>query len=358
MTSHFIGWSLAEAAERAIGSNNPHREEDARFWTMVESGQLVVFGRRQPQSDREQIPAAICRSLIYRDYRRSSSSGPDGNEKPFIDILVYPILHSPNVIEFLDRMSLKDAFWQFVLGDPEVKLLAAKAIKADSTLESVYLRGRHSLLAREWPLKFDQGDLAGGRSPNSPVGFLSDPPPDEVQRAADIVCFRYGGLLTLLRQGHVEAVGDPVRSRGSSDILPAIWSHRSYYMDAQNGDVLQVSSGHIEDWLHFLTPRWRAVMLKKPQAHLHSISGTTAHRSAGQWTALGKLTTGEQAVFSAIKGLFPNGLVKTISASARNVRIRDYQRGSADFSEYSDQTIKRCLQKIQFRPRMDRPDPT
>ena len=324
----------------------------------MESSQLVVFGRRQPQSDREQIPAAICRSLIYRDYRRSSSSGPDGNEKPFIDILVYPILHSPNVIEFLDGMSLKDAFWQFVLGDPEVKFLAAKAIKADSTLESVYLRGRRSLLAREWPLKFDQGDLAGGRSPNSPVGFLSDPPPDEVQRAADIVCFRYGGLLTLLRQGQLEAEGDPVRSRGPSDILPAIWSHRSYYMDAQNGDVLQVNSGHIEDWRDFLTKRWCAVMLRRPQARLQSGSNPTGQRSSGQWIVLDPpLTTGEQAVFSAIQELFPNGL-ETISAFARNARIRDYQRARADFSEYSDQTIKRCLHKIRFRRRMNHPDPT
>ena len=175
------------------------------------------------------------------------------------------ILHSSDAADCFDGMSLKDAFWQFVLHDPEVQILGRKAIKADSALKRVYLQGWcYPSGCREWPVVFAQGGLAGGRSPNSPIGHLAGRLPQAVQRAADIVCLRYSLLLTLLRQKELEAIGDPVRSRGTGQILSSIWSHRSFYIDAENGDVLQIKNSDIADCNDFLMKRWRAVMLRRP----------------------------------------------------------------------------------------------
>jgi hypothetical protein len=102
--------------------------------------------------------------------------------------LIYPVLRAPNAIDFLDNKSLKDAFWEFVLHDPEILFLGNKAIKADPDLTQVYREGRRQRGAGwEWSFEFFQGELAGGRSKESPIGFIADPLRQEVQLAADTV---------------------------------------------------------------------------------------------------------------------------------------------------------------------------
>jgi hypothetical protein len=262
MSSDFTGWSLAEAVKRTTGSKNPD-DNGSQFWTMVEQGALVAFGRRHTQSDREWMPAPTCKLLFKRDLSTSSASGLNGTDQSFLDILIYPVLHAPNVVDLLEGMSLKDAFWQFVLRDPEVQLLGSKAIKADPNLKRLYRKGWCCPSGcAEWPVAFNQGDLAGGRSSDNPIGYLADPPLKEVQQAADIVCLRYGSLLKLLRHEELEAIGDPVRSRGSERILSSIWSHRSYYFDPNNGDVLQTNDASAAAWHDIRVKRWRAVMLR------------------------------------------------------------------------------------------------
>jgi hypothetical protein len=262
MRSNFAGWTLAEAAQRTTGSPD---DKDSQLWMMVEDSALVAFGRRHTQSDREWMSAATCQSLIKRDLNTSSAYGLNVKDQSFVDILIYPVLHAPNVVDFLEGMSLKDAFWQFVLRDPEVLLLGTKAIKADPDLKRVYQEGWcYPSGCREWPVAFDQGDLAGGRSPNSPIGYLADPPPQEVQQAANIICLRYGSLLKPLRHEKLEAIGDPVRSRGTDRVLPSIWSHSSYCFDPTNGDMLQTNEASAGEWHDIRLKRWRAVMLRRP----------------------------------------------------------------------------------------------
>jgi hypothetical protein len=268
MNSNFSGWSLAEALKRTTGLK---KSDDSQFWAMLERGELVAFGRRDIDSDHEWLSAATCTSLINRDLKSSSASGKNAEDQRFIDILIYPVLHAPNAIDFLDNMAIKDAFWKFVLGDPEVRLLGNKAIKANPDLRQVYIEGRRQPgSAWEWPVEFFQGGLAGGRSKESPIGFLASSLQKEEQLAADAICDRYSALLALLRQKKIEAVGDPVRSRGSNKILSTIWSHLSYYLEVRNGDVLQKNdntTGQHDIWLK----RWCAVILQRPTFHVEPL---------------------------------------------------------------------------------------
>jgi hypothetical protein len=221
--------------------------------------ELRCFRQGWPESDAD----------VRRDSFVSTSDWwpePPAKDQSFFDILIYPVLHAPNAIDFLDGMLLKDAFWQFVLNDPEVQFLSIKAIKTNRDLERVYRDGwcnpNGSL---EWPVEFVHGSLAGGRSPNSPIDFLAGPRPEEVQRAADVVCVRYSALLTPLRQGNLEAAGDPVRSRGTDRILSSIWWHPAYFLDVRNGDILQTNDAGPTGLHDMGVKRWRAVMLKRSQ---------------------------------------------------------------------------------------------
>ena len=258
------------------------------------------------------------------------------------------ILHSS--ADFFDGMSLKDAFWQFVLHDPEVKILGRKAIKADSGLNQVYLRGWcYPSGCREWPVVFAQGSLAGGRSPNSPIGHLAGRPPQAVQRAADLVCLRYSLLLTLLRHKELEAIGDPLRSRGTDRILPSIWSHRSYYIDAENGDVLQIKNSDIADCNDFLKKRWRAVMLERPlQASMFHEKPPTS--DAAPPATMGhafarsshKLSPVRASIAQAIKAIWPNGIPMGVAVKTRDENIRKWQADNG-FAVASTKTIDRHL---------------
>jgi hypothetical protein len=351
MSSNFTAWSLAEAVKRTTGSKNSD-DKDSQFWTMLELGQLVAFGRRQSQSDREWIPETTCKFLINRDLKTSSASGLNAKDKPFLDILIYPVLHAPNAIDFLHGISLKDAFWRFVLHDPEVEFLGSKAIKANPDLDRVYREGWcHPNGSQEWPVAFVQGALAGGRSPNSPIGYSADPLPQEVQRAADVVCHRFSALLTPLRQGILEAAGDPVRSRGTDRILPSIWLHPSYFLDSKNGDVLQANDADTADWHNIRVKRWRAVMLKRPQQpNLFHVKPPTSDEAPlatiGHAFARSdhKLTPVRASINQAIKALWPNGDHMAVPVKTRVEMINDWQRAN-NFAVASGRTIDRHLKK-------------
>ena len=259
-------------------------------------------------------------------------------------------MHSPNAADFLDGMSLKDAFWRFVLHDPEVQFLGRKAIQANPDLKRVYQEGWcYPPGISEWPVTFAQGALAGGRAHNSPIGYLSGPLPPDVQRAADIVCLRYSSLLTLLRDQKLEAVGDPVRSHGTDRILPSIWSHRSYYIDAKNGDVLQIKNGDIADWNDFLVKRWSAVMLKRPQ-QAPVFHGKPPTSDAAPPATMGdafarsshKLSPVRASIAQAIKEIWPNGIPMGVAVKTRDENIRKWQADNG-FAVASTKTIDRHL---------------
>jgi hypothetical protein len=349
MSSDFTGWSLAEAVKRTTGSKTSD-DKAPRFWTMVERGRLVAFGRRHAQSAREWIPAETCKLLISLNLETSSASGLNAKDQHFLDILIFPVLHAPNAIDFLDGMSLKDVFREFVLNDPEVQFLSGKAIKANPDLERVYREGWcHPSGSKEWPVTFVHGSLAGGRSPNSPIGFGADPPPQEVQLAADVVCVRYSALLTLLRKALLETAADSVRSRGSDRILPSIWSHPSYFLDVRNGDVLQTNDAEPAGLHDIRVKRWRAVMLKRPQQpnllHVKPLTFDSAPPATIGHTiapAGPKLSRVRASIDQAIKAIWRNGIPRGVAVKTRDDKIREWQ-DVHDFAVASSKTIDRHL---------------
>jgi hypothetical protein len=343
VNASFEGWPLATALERTTGARESEGADSA-LWDFVESGRLIAFGRQARGSVQEWISVDRCRSLIYRNYKNSSAACTDRTIERVLDIIIYPVLHSPVAAETLDGMSLRDAFSRFVLGDPEVQLLGAKAIKIRPDLEDIYVEACASPAASVWPVEFEAGSLAGGFAPDALSRYFGGPAPAEVQRAADVLGLRYGALLKLLRRSELQALGDPVKAGVTNEILPSIWSNRAYYWDHWNGNLVQI--GDAED-VEFET-RWRAVMLRKPHPDQSSTTGRLERKVSGRWVEKETLTTGEKAVFLAIQELFPNGL-EGVKPQDRNRYIIDFLKGPKK-SKYTEETIKRCLRKISFDP--------
>ena len=286
-----------------------------------------------------------------RNITASGVSAPGSRLRgPYSDILIYPVVAAPNAIELLEGMSLKGAFWQFVLRDPEVELMGARAIADAPDLKRVYLEGWcYPDRRREWPLVFHRGQVAGGRTLDSPIGYLGDPPPGDVQHAADVLSDRYESLLTLLRQGKLDAVGDPTRSRGNEAILGSIWSPSAYFFDAAKGDLLQ-TNGSADSSKPF-SIRWRAVTLRRPmhadlfhvkpplsdqmlsstiEPHRHTpslgrdiVPNTTPHKTTSRQQ---RRTPHRASVADAIACLWPEGIPDHLQVQKRDQMIIDWQK--------------------------------
>ncbi len=146
---------------------------------------------------------------------------------------------------------------------------AAPALKCIYSSGHCYPRG-----LRQWPLAYEGRDIAGGCSPNSPVGWLArvvdGPVPTDVQAASDAMTARYGAIMDMLRHGELVGVGDPVRRGDRPEILPTVWQHKDFWIDAQAGDVVQVARTST-DWSDFFVKRWRGVfLLRRTEFPMHS----------------------------------------------------------------------------------------
>jgi len=349
MTNSSEGWSLAEAFRRTVGPEEPDTCDD-QFWTLVVSGSLIAYGRQEPASALEWISPDICKTLLFRDYRKSTAGASDSRKRPFADLRIFPLLGSPKAMELLDGMSLKDTFDRFLLHDPEVDLLGRRAIEAEPCLRSVYVNGHcHPNGAAEWPLGGLKFGVAGGIPDGRYRVFHArppGPPPSEAsQVAARAITSRYSALLELLRRGILVATGYPTRTGISDQVLQPIWSHPDFCFDAWQGDICEYSDEGNTPRIGPV-PRWKAVMLHAANTPLKVSRSSPI---SGRWLVKTDLTKGEQAILAIVRELFPAGLA-AVSTTERNKKIQQFQEARGDFRRYADQTIKRCIKKIEFEP--------
>lgn len=348
MGSTCTGCTLGEAVRRTAG-RGPPEDNAAALWSAAKDGRLLLYGRPSPGADRQLIPNARVGLLDLPDYERSSLTSSDARVGGYLDVLVYPVVHAPDRVCFLDGMSLKDAFWRFVLGDPEVRLRAARAISVAPEQDLMFNRDRrHPRGISEWGLGFQRRDTHPRHIRRSPIGILSGPPHPNVVKAEFVLMRRFGALLEPLERGELIASGDPVRPGERPEIAAAVWSHRAYAFDAIHGDILTVKVNPKNLPHDFYHRRWRAVMLRaQGKQSTRAARFTAPSVPQGEWVVLERLTKGEEAVFQAVRELFPNG-VRWVKAAERDGRVQEHLKMWGEASHYSARTISRCFQKIDF----------
>lgn len=240
------GWTLDEAIRRVTNSTNGRPE----IVSLLAAGKLVAYN---------------CGETGRWSRLLSSDFGDDwlDDEKRLSKVLIFPILHSPDVCALISGSALRDIFQNYVLDDPEVRQLSIEAIRADPDTVRVLEGNWQPRGAAEWPVNdgiLDENDSCEWTE--SELGrLMSRDTPDEVRKFRHVLRLRFGTLLKLLQSGKLRARGDPVRG-DNQEILPTIWSHHDFLLDAKAGDLVQWNDG--SDPVHRtsrLLGRWRAIYL-------------------------------------------------------------------------------------------------
>ncbi|WP_354211756.1 MULTISPECIES: hypothetical protein [unclassified Bradyrhizobium] len=259
------GWTLDEAIRRVTNSTNGRPE----IVSLLAAGKLVAYH---------------CGETGRWSRLLSSDFGDDwlDDEKRLSKVLIFPILHSPDVCALISGSALRDIFQNYVLDDPEVRQLSIDAIRADPDTVRVLEGNWQPRGAAEWPVNdgiLDENDSYEWTE--SELGrLMSRDTPDEVRKFRHVLRLRFGTLLKLLQSGKLRARGDPVRG-DNQEILPTIWSHHDFLLDAKAGDLVQWNEG--SDPVHRtsrLLGRWRAIYLA-PTVIDPDISGHMSDRFMG-----------------------------------------------------------------------------
>ncbi|MBR1335334.1 hypothetical protein U7859_02185 [Bradyrhizobium ottawaense] len=260
------GWTLDEAIRRVANSINGRPE----IASLLASGKLIAY--------------TYCETGGLTKMSSSDfACGWPEDERRFSKIHVFPILHSPDVCALISGSSLRDAFQKYVLDDPEVRQLSIRAIQVDPDTERVLEGSWQPRGAAEWPVNdgiLDENDPYEW-SESKLARLMSRGTPDEVRKFRHVLRLRFGTLLKLLQSGKLHARGDPVRRGDNQEILPSIWSHHDFLLDAKAGDLVQWNDGSDPIYRsRARLVRWRAIYLASAKVD-SGISGGVSDRFMG-----------------------------------------------------------------------------
>jgi hypothetical protein len=226
---------------------------------------LIVWGRvGSPDASLEPIPCAMVQKISFEEAALKGNPQAMCGTAPIFDIRIFPLVLAPNVAEFVGRISLKDALTNLVLGDPQVQCLGRSTRKRTPASELHVVndyRGCHY-----WPVDPDVLHVHATYPDEFGEYYCYFGVPGRL--AVHVLGSRFQGLLELLYREVYLAEGDPTRPNGPHYILPAIWSHKAYFIDDRTGDVLEDAfdkveekTKHFGDYREYYEIRWRAVML-------------------------------------------------------------------------------------------------
>ena len=215
---HLQSQRTLDEAIRRVTNSTDGREE---IGSLLGDGKLLAYASESGRLER----------LTGSDLRDPSLL----SEKRISSLRIIPVLHSPDACVILSGGSLRDAFKNYVVGDPEVRQLSIPAIRVDPDTVRV-LEGNWQPRGRmEWPVN---NGILNENDPfewtESKLGrLMSRDTPDEVRKFRHVLRLRFGALLDLLQTGKIRALGDPVRRGDSQEILSSIWSHSDFLLDAR-----------------------------------------------------------------------------------------------------------------------------
>ncbi|MCK1268830.1 MULTISPECIES: hypothetical protein [unclassified Bradyrhizobium] len=240
------GWTLDEAIRRVTNSSNGRPE----IVSLLAAGKLLAYTCGE---------TGRLIKLSISDF----GHGWSDDERRLSKLLIFPILHSPDVCVLISGNALRGIFQNYVLDDPEVRQLSIEAIRADPDTVRVLEGNWQPRGTAQWPVNdgiLDENDPYE-LTESELARLMSRDTPDEVRKFRHVLRLRFGTLLNLLQSGKLRARGDPVRG-DNQEILPTIWSHHDFLLDAKAGDLVQWNDG--SDPVHRtsrLLGRWRAIYL-------------------------------------------------------------------------------------------------
>jgi hypothetical protein len=264
------GCTLADSFKRVMDRvpSECSAEDLDQFRKFFCDGTLVAKGVSKSAPAPEMLDASFWASPATWNWLQSAVAPADTIDKGYLSVSVYPAAKAPNRASIVSGRTLKDAFESFVLGDPEVRMLAEKAISVAPQYARVFQEGScYAIRVAEWRLDSDErivGNIHHDESKQDEFD-LDCPDPVAVNDAADALKDRFTALFGELRDSRVQAFGVPIDGGQSEAILPSIWSHCDFAFDLSNGNVLVSNDDPSTPWLSY-KKKWLAVYLQQSLA--------------------------------------------------------------------------------------------
>jgi hypothetical protein len=264
------GWTIAEAIERTSdpdhlivspseNASNANQQKIA-LWDRFSRGKLVATGCfDSPTASPDLIDPQTLLTLDWSGPPSSTLNGPAGSGVEVFNVRVFPVLRAPNAANYLNGLSLTEAFRRYVIGDPEVAALAKRVLKTDPSESAVFLEGQAPgpFIGFHWPLDLTASALAF-RFVSLPTG---DPrtPSTAISAVSEVLADRIAALRDILGGGKVVAFGTFLLTGIEGPIGRKQWIRRGMSIDVSNGDLC-------EDQDHRAIPKWTGLSLRLPDA--------------------------------------------------------------------------------------------
>jgi len=270
------GWTIAEAIERTSdpdhlivfpseNASNANQQKIA-LWDRFSRGELVATGCfDSPTASPDLIDPQTLLTLDWSGPPSSTLNGPARSGVEVINVRVFPVLRAPNAANYLNGLSLTEAFRRYVIGDPEVVALAKRVLKTDPGESAVFLEGQAPgpFVDFHWSLDATSSAIAF-RFVASPLVIIGDPlptPSEAISAVSEVLADRIGALRDVLAGGKVVAFGTAMQTGIEGPIGPLQWIRSGISIDVSRGDLCDGQD-------HRAVPKWTGLSLRLPDASL------------------------------------------------------------------------------------------
>jgi hypothetical protein len=272
----FHGWTIAEAIERTTDPDNliASASENANFlgaqrtalWGRLFKGELVATGCFD-------VPTAPPVAIDPQNFDVLEWSGPPsttlvgiaGSEVEIFDVRVFPVLRAPNAANYLNGLPLTEAFRRYVIGDPEVAVLAKHVLKARPGEAAVFQDGQAPgpIIDFHWPLHSAASAIAYQfvASLLFIIGDQLPTPSASISAVSEVLADRIAGLRDILVSGRVVAFGEFAQTGVEGPIGRLQWLRNGISIDVSNGDLCEGDD-------YRAVAKWTGLSLRLPEAPL------------------------------------------------------------------------------------------
>jgi len=300
----------------------------ANFRELLSNEKLAACGSRNGPSE---IPtpthAAGWKNLAWPKLENSTVVERVGSKTKIFNVRVFPILHSSRAIPLLNGKRLSEAFSKYVIKDPEVIALGARAM-ARGGYREVFEDGNAPgpVTDYHWSLTQSADQRAFDFVRQLAWITLDDIPKPSAEINAAVVALtdRCHALQRLLAGGQITAEGTFVQTGLISAIHRTQWQRSGVTVDVQNGDLCEGEGRQ-------RTVRWSGIVLEAPHhSQLLPLDNpgldSTPPPLSDKVDIVAKTTATRESVKEAIAALWPDGIPLSMELQQRDERIIAWQR--------------------------------
>ena len=236
-----------------------------------------------------------------------------------------PPIHAPQVERRFIGQSLRDAFFEFVLHDPEV-VAFAQLIKKSEGYAEVFDEGQAPgpIVRFNWSLNGSATEFAADFC--APLGYGPDIPYERasanVTAVSKLLADRIGGLKKLFVSGKIIGRGTFATTGEVRNIDRLQWDREGVSIDVQNSDLCQLKNNKNETV-------WTGISL-----HCASLQKDKVTRGSNEVDSIEKRSrprrrsAQQESVEEAIKAIWGDEIPKGIPVGKRNQAIMEWQKAN------------------------------